>query len=336
MTIEFPQTPAQKKPNAEEQRSEFELRPTSLEHYVGQETLKRSLHVLLGAAKKRNESADHLLFYGPPGLGKTTLAHIIARELNVNIQATSGPALEKVGDLGAILTNMKPGDVLFIDEIHRLNKLVEEALYPAMEDYKLDIVLGQGPSAKTVQLELPRFTLIGATTRFGMLTKPLRDRFGFTSRLEFYKPDEVAKIIQRSATIFDLTIHDSAAMLFAHCARQTPRIANRLLRRARDIAHVDNTTTIDEAIAHRTLQMLEIDQKGLGPMDREILNTIITSFQGGPVGLATLASALAEEQETIEDVHEPFLIQLGMLAKTPRGRTTTDHAHNHLQTFPQR
>ncbi len=309
---------------------DYTLRPQKLDDYVGQEKIKKQLRIFLDAAKKRSEPLEHILLYGPPGLGKTTLANIIAREMNVNIKTTSGPAIERVGDLGSILTNMQDGDVLFIDEIHRLNKSVEEVLYPAMEDHKLDLVVGKGPSAQALQIDLPKFTLIGATTRMGTLTGPLRDRFGVIHRLEFYNHDDIEHILKRSASILECAIHDAGAERLARAARQTPRIANRLLKRARDWADVHDHAIIDDAVAKNTLHMLDIDENGLEPTDREFLTLIIDKFNGGPVGVATIANALSEEVQTIEDVYEPYLMQQGFLARSPRGRIVTEHGYAHL------
>ena len=313
----------------EEASSEFTidytLRPQQLEDYVGQEKIKKQLNVFLAAAKKRKEPLEHVLLYGPPGLGKTTLANIIAREMNVNIKTTSGPAIERVGDLGSILTNMQDGDVLFIDEIHRLNKSVEEVLYPAMEDHKLDLVVGKGPSAQALQIDLPKFTLIGATTRMGTLTGPLRDRFGVTHKLEFYNQDDIENIVKRSASILECNIDHDGAVCLAKSSRQTPRIANRLLKRARDWADVHGFTSINADVAQKTLDMLDIDKYGLEPTDREFLDLIIEKFDGGPVGVATIANALSEEVQTIEDVYEPYLMQQGFLSRSPRGRVVTDY-----------
>lgn len=342
MTIERQAAPHENKEREEtlpteqptDREVERSLRPQKLTDYIGQEKLKENLGIFIGAAKKRHDPIEHVLLYGPPGLGKTTLAHIIAREMNVSIHSTSGPAIEKVGDLGAILTNLQPGDILFIDEIHRINKLVEEALYPALEDFKLDIVIGQGPSARTIQLDLPRFTLIGATTRAGILTNALRDRFGFTSKLEFYEPEHIRKILERSATILKTNITNDGAEQLAGSSRRTPRIANRLLKRARDVAEVRNRPLIDRNVVRETLDMLEIDERGLGPIDRLILKTIIEKFNGGPVGVQTIAATTAEEIETVEDVYEPFLIQMGFLQRTSRGRQVTNGAYAHLDLTP--
>jgi Holliday junction DNA helicase RuvB len=306
------------------------LRPQRMSEYVGQQKIRKNLQMFIEAAKKRGEPIEHVLLYGPAGLGKTTLAHIIANEMNVNIKITSGPAIEKVGDLGSILTNLQDGDVLFIDEIHRLNKLIEEVLYPAMEDYKLDIIIGKGPSARTLQLDLPKFTLIGATTRLGAISNPLRNRFGAIHKLEFYSNDEMEKIIHRSGKILGVNLDDSGAGEIARSSRQTPRVGNRMVKRVRDFAQINNCKIIDSAIARQALDMLEVDHLGLEPTDRHILETIIKKFNGGPVGIQTIAAATSEEVETIEDVYEPFLIQLGFLARTPRGRMVTSQAYAHL------
>lgn len=306
------------------------LRPKTFKEYIGQKAVKEKLSIFVEAAKKRKEPLDHALFYGPPGLGKTSLAYVLAHELEVNIKATSGPVIERPGDLAAILTNLEVNDVLFIDEIHRLNKVVEEILYPGMEDFKLDIVIGQGPSAKTVKLDIPRFTLIGATTRAGLLTSPLRDRFGITARLDFYSAGELLEIVIRSARILNIPIDDDGAMEIASRARGTPRIANRLLRRVRDFAQVRAAGKIDLTTARKALDLLEVDERGFDMMDRKILATIIDKFAGGPVGVETLSSAISEERETIEDVYEPYLIQCGFLHRTPRGRVATPLAYEHL------
>lgn len=314
----------------EEEVIEKSIRPKILDEFIGQDKLKDNLKVFIQATKKRNEPLDHCLFYSPPGLGKTTLAHIIAYELGVNLRITSGPALERVGDLAAILTSLTPGDVFFIDEIHRLNRLVEEALYPVMEDFKVDIVLGQGPGARIINLSVPPFTLIGATTRAGLLTSPLRDRFGIVSHLQFYQCEELEKIVWRSSRILDIKIDEAAAQEIAKRSRGTPRIANRLLRRLRDFAQVKGEGKIDFSIAKESLAALEVDKLGLEAMDRRILSTVIEKFSGGPVGVETIAVAVSEEVDTITDVYEPYLIQSGLLARTPRGRTVTGLAYHHL------
>jgi Holliday junction DNA helicase RuvB len=306
------------------------LRPPSLDEYIGQESVKANLRVAIDAAKGRGESLDHLLLYGPPGLGKTSLAHIIAHEMGVNIRSTAGPVIERPGDLAAILTNLEAGDVLFIDEIHRLSRVVEEILYPAMEDYQIDVLIGQGPSARSIKLDLKRFTLIGATTRAGLLTSPLRDRFGASFRLDFYQAEELATIVRRSARILDVPIEDAGALEIARRARGTPRIANRLLRRVRDFAQVRAQGLISALVADQALALLEVDRRGFDKMDRAILLAIIDKFSGGPVGLETLAAAIGEERDTIEDVYEPFLIQEGYLSRTPRGRMATPLALSHF------
>jgi Holliday junction DNA helicase RuvB len=306
------------------------LRPQSFAEYVGQEKTKRNLGILIDAARKRKEPIEHVLLYGPAGLGKTTLAHIIAKETGVNIRVTSGPAIERVGDLGSILTNLQDGDILFIDEIHRLNKLIEEVLYPAMEDHKLDIIIGKGPSARTLQLDLPKFTLIGATTRLGSLSNPLRNRFGVINRLEFYTDDEIRKIINRSARILDIKIDNKGSEKIANCSRKTPRVANRILKRVRDFAQINDRDIINDEMAIEALKILDIDEKGLEPTDRHILETIIDKFNGGPVGIQTIAAATLEEIQTIEDVYEPYLLQLGFLTRTPRGRMVTENGFRHL------
>lgn len=318
------------KEKQEDIKLDFTLRPQSFSEYIGQEKTKKNLRILIEAAKKRKEAIDHILLYGPAGLGKTTLSHIIAKEMGVNIKATSGPAIEKVGDLGSILTNLGNGDILFIDEIHRLNKTVEEVLYPAMEDYKLDIIVGKGPSARTFQLDLPKFTLIGATTKLGSLSNPLRNRFGIISRLDFYTPQEIGEIIRRSSRILGIDINEESVRSIANCSRQTPRVANRILKRVRDFAQIQNSNLINEKITNVALQMLEIDKFGLEPTDRHIIRTILDKFEGGPVGIQTIAAATAEEIQTIEDVYEPYLIQLGFLARTPRGRVVTKSGREHI------
>lgn len=306
------------------------LRPTSLSEYIGQETLKRSLDIFIRAAKGRGEPLDHVLFHGFPGLGKTTLSYIIANEMGTNIKVTSGPVIEKQGDLAAILTSLQEGDVLFIDEIHRLNHAVEEILYPAMEDFQLDLIIGQGPGARSVKMDLPCFTLVGATTRTGLLTPPLRDRFGVVLRLEMYAPEELCIIVKRSASILGMIIDETGALELGRRSRGTPRIANRLLRRVRDFAQVGNHHVIDKKVADEALNLLNVDQFGLDEMDRRIMLTIIDKFQGGPIGLETLATVVCEEKNTLEDVYEPFLIQSGFLARTPRGRVATQNAYKHF------
>jgi holliday junction DNA helicase RuvB len=314
----------------DEGRFDNALRPKKLEEFVGQQKLRKNLEIFIEAAQKRGEPVEHVLLYGPPGLGKTTLAHIIAGEVGANIRTTSGPALERVGDIAAILTNLEPNDVLFVDEIHRMNKIIEEVLYPAMEEFALDIVIGKGPSARTVRLDLPPFTLIGATTRLSLISSPLRDRFGATHKLEFYTADELTSVIRRSSGILGTEISHEAADLVASRSRGTPRIANRLLKRVRDFAEVKSDGTIDAKTADAALKMLEIDDLGLDQADRTIMETIINKFGGGPVGLQTLSAATSEENETIETVHEPFLIQLGFIQRTPRGRVATPRAYEHL------
>ncbi|MBR4278548.1 MAG: Holliday junction branch migration DNA helicase RuvB [Clostridia bacterium] len=314
----------------EDSEIEYSLRPHTLSEYVGQDKVKDNLSVFIAAAKQRGDSLDHLLLYGPPGLGKTTLAGIVANELNVNIRITSGPAIEKPGDLAAILTNLQPHDVLFIDEIHRMSRSVEEVLYPAMEDYALDIIIGKGPSARSIRLDLQPFTLIGATTRAGSLSSPLRDRFGMIMRLELYTTDELLQIVKRSANILGIQIEDKGALEIATRSRGTPRIANRLVKRVRDFAQIRGDGVITDKIADMALNMLEIDRLGLDGVDRRMLLSIINHFGGGPVGLDTLAATIGEDANTIEDVYEPYLMQLGFLNRTPRGRMATKSAYDHL------
>lgn len=316
--------------NEEENRLENSLRPKTLSEYIGQTKVKENMKVYIEAAKKRGEPLDHVLLYGPPGLGKTTLSNIISNEMNSNIKITSGPAIEKPGDLAALLTNLSEFDVLFIDEIHRLNKSVEEILYPALEDYTLDIIIGKGPSARSIRLDLPKFTLIGATTKAGSLTTPLRDRFGIVERLELYEPEDLQKIVKRSAGILNVDIDDSASMEIAKRSRGTPRIANRILKRVRDYAAVLGDGKVDLNMAKIALNKLEIDDLGLDQTDRNILLTIIQKYAGGPVGIETLAATTGEEIETIEDVYEPFLMQIGFIARTPRGRIALPAAYEHL------
>lgn len=306
------------------------LRPRCLGDFIGQEALKESLGIALAAAKKRGEVLEHVLLYGNPGLGKTTLASIIAREMGSAIKVTSGPALEKIGDLAAILSNLQTGEILFIDEIHRMNKTIEEVLYPALEDYSLDIILGRGPAARTIRMPLNRFTLIGATTKLSMISNPLRDRFGHTLHLSFYEPRDIEKIIARNAALLNVSVKPEAVPLIAERARRTPRIANRLLKRIRDVAEVEGGGAIDEAVASRSFRLLGIDEHGLDETDRRLLQALIEKFQGGPVGLNTLSAAIAEEMDTIETVYEPFLLQIGFLERTPRGRRATPSAYQHL------
>jgi len=316
--------------NNEERRMESSLRPLSLDEYVGQHQIKENLKIYIQAAKKRGDVLDHVIFYGPPGLGKTTLANIIAHEMGVNIKSTSGPALEKPGDLAAIISNLSEGTIFFIDEIHRLHPTVEEVLYPAMEDYEIDLIIGQGPSARTLKLTVPKFTLIGATTRAGLLTSPLRDRFGVINQLEFYKPEELCQIVLRSARILGVSIDDQAAFEMASRSRGTPRIANRILRRIRDFAEIQSNGHINLPTTLQALSQMDIDRSGLDRMDQKLLLLMIEKFDGGPVGVETLASALGEEKETLEEVFEPYLLQAGFLDRTARGRVATDQAFSHF------
>ena len=326
-------TPQAQKP--EEVQLDNSLRPQKLTDFIGQQQVKNHLKIFIQAAKQRQEPIDHLLIYGPPGLGKTTLAYIMATELGVQIRTTSGPALERAGDLASILTSLSPGDILFIDEIHRLNKTVEETLYPAMEDFCLDVILGKGPAARTLRLDLPRFTIIGATTKAGMVAAPLRDRFGAIHKLGFYKPAELAQVIQRSAKILGVDILPPAALTLAQRSRGTPRIANKLLKRVRDLAQVNQIDQIDQSLVNQALDMLEIDSQGLTPIDRQYLKVIAQHYQGGPVGADTLSASLSEDKRTLEEMVEPFLIQLGFIKRSPRGRLLTPAAYQHLGLKPK-
>lgn len=324
-----------KEPSDGEEQFDAALRPKRFDEFIGQRELKEKLKIFVTAAKQRKEALDHLLFSGPPGLGKTSLSHIIAAELGVKITVTSGPALERPGDVAALLTNLGERDVLFIDEIHRLPRIVEEILYPAMEDFRLDIIVGQGPAAKSIQIDLPKFTLVGATTRTGLITSPLRDRFGIAVRLDFYPPEELEEIIARAARLLSVPIEKGASLELGKRSRGTPRIANRLLKRVRDVAQVSGSAIIDIDITRQGLKMLDVDDRGFDTMDRKILKTIIEKFQGGPVGVETLSSALSEEKDTLEDVYEPYLIQCGFLNRTPRGRVATSLAYDHFGIPPK-
>ncbi len=309
---------------------DLSLRPKTLEEFIGQPKVKENLSVFLQAAKGRNEPCEHVLLYGPPGLGKTTLAHVIGREMGANVKVTSGPALERVGDLAAILTNLEDGDVLFVDEIHRMNRTIEEVLYPAMEDYALDIVIGKGPTARTLRLDLKKFTLVGATTKLSLLSAPLRDRFGAVHRLDFYGEDEMTAIVRRSGGLLGITLDDGVSRVIASRSRRTPRIANRLLKRVRDYAQVKGDGTLSASVADAALTALDVDPRGLDDADRRVLRALMEKFQGGPVGISTIAAATSEEVETLEEVIEPFLLQEGLLARTPRGRIATEDAYRHL------
>ena len=324
------------RPQSEDNTLDKTLRPNELREYFGQEKVKKNLRVLLEAAKKRDEAVEHILLYGGSGLGKTTLAHIIAKELGKNIKITSGPAIEKVGDLASILTNLEKGDILFIDEAHRLNKLIEEYLYPAMEDFKLDIIIGKGPSARSIQLDIPPFTMIAATTRISLLSSPLRNRFGATYHLDFYEPEDIENILERSSKILQIETDKEGIKEIAKRARRTPRVANRLLKRVRDYAQVHGQGIINKKITDEALEMMEIDELGLEPIDRLIIKTIIEKFDGGPVGIETIAAATSEERDTISDIYEPYLMQVGFLARTSQGRVVTPAAYKHLGLKPKK
>lgn len=330
------QHPVTAKEQPEDQELDLTLRPKTLREYIGQEKIKEHLAIFLGAAKKRKQPMEHVLIYGSPGLGKTTLAHVLAHEMEVAIKVTSGPAIERAGDLASLITNLQDNDILFIDEVHRLPRVVEEILYPAMEDFRFDIILGKGPGARSVRLDLPHFTIIGATTRIGLVSAPLRDRFGVTLKLDYYEPEEIQKIVKRSAKILSIEIDETATKEIGNRARRTPRIANRLLRRVRDYAEVKGDGKITLDLAQRALDILEVDALGLDRNDRQFLLTLIEKFKGGPAGINSLAAAASEEEDTIADIYEPYLMRLGMLARTPKGRVATARAYEHLEIKPPR